>query len=203
MRRCVVATAALFLALLLSASASAGAQARARVTFVGDSVAASIEYVPTAEARLRRDLDLRLDLRVCRRLVQLSCPFQGSVPPTALAAVRAYGHTLGDVLVVQVGHNESAYGYRSGIDRVMRAALGDGARRVVWVTLRETLPTYRETNLAIRAAARRWPMLVVADWNAHSRGKPWFAGDGLHLTSAGANALASFLRPFVLDAASA
>ena len=44
---------------------------------------------------------------------------------------------------------------------------------------------------------------MVADWNAYSAGKPWFGSDGLHLTTAGATALATFLRPYVLQAATA
>ena len=82
-----------------------------------------------------------------------------------------------------------------------RVALGQGARGVVWVTLRETRGIYHATNVAIRAAARRWPQLVVADWNAYSSGRLWFGDDGLHLTNAGASGLAAFLRPFVLKAA--
>jgi len=172
-----------------------------RATFVGDSVSASIAYVPAARAQLRRGLDVRLDLRVCRRLVQPSCTYEGATPSSALQAVEAYGRSLGRVLVVKVGYNESAQGYREGIDRVMRAALRDGARGVVWVTLRETRDTYHWTNIAIRTAKKRWPQLLVADWNAYSRGKPWFGHDGLHLTSAGASALAAFLRPYVFKAA--
>jgi hypothetical protein len=202
MRRLAVATLALCAGASLVVTAAADARAPVRVTFVGDSVPASITYVPSAEAQLRRGLAMRLDLRVCRRLVLPSCSFQGSAPTTALAAVRGYGRALGDVLILQVGYNESARGYLRGIDRVMRAALAEGARGVVWVTLRETLPTYHETNAAIHAASRRWPELIVADWNAYSRGRAWFGDDGLHLTPSGAYALASFLRPFVLEAAS-
>lgn len=40
----------------------------------------------------------------------------------------------------------------------------------------------------------------MADWNAASSGRPWFSGDGLHLCGAGAQGLADFLRPEVLDA---
>jgi hypothetical protein len=174
-----------------------------RVTFVGDSVPASISYIPAAQAQLRRGLDVRLDLKVCRRLVQPSCTYQGTTPSSALEAVKGYGRSLGRVLVVNVGYNESADGYRHGIDRVMRAALAQGASGVVWVTLRETRDIYRWTNVAIKTAAKRWPQLVVADWNAYSSGKPWFGDDGLHLTSTGATALASFLRPFVWKAAAA
>jgi hypothetical protein len=185
-----------------AASATPAAQPSVRATLVGDSVSASITYVPSAQALLEtRGVSSRLDLKVCRRLVQASCLFGGVRPSTALEAVRAYGRTLGAVLIVNVGYNEGSTGYRDGIDRVMRTALAEGARGVVWVTLRETSDIYRGTNVAIRAAAARWPQLVVADWNAYSWGKPWFRDDGLHLTATGARALATFLRRHVLQAA--
>jgi hypothetical protein len=188
-------------ALLLAGAAAAGGSAPIEATFVGDSVPASISYVPQARAELRRGLDVRLDLRVCRRLVAPSCSYQGSTPTTALQAVRSYGRSLGEVLIVKVGYNESAQGYRQGIDQVMRAAIRQGVTGVVWVTLREARDTYRWTNIAIRTAAKRWPQLVVADWDRYSRGKPWFGPDGLHLTATGATALAAFLRPYIFRAA--
>ena len=151
-------------------------------------------------------MHVRLDLEVCRRLVEPSCSYAGGAPSTALQAVEAYGHALGKVLIVKVGYNESSAGYAHGIDRVMRAALADGASGVVWVTLREQggySGLYHATNAVIRQATRRWPELVVADWNAYSAEKPWFGSDGLHLTTTGATALATFLRPYVFRAASA
>jgi hypothetical protein len=186
----------------VAAASSAAAQPSLRVTLVGDSVAASITYVPAAQALLEtRGLTSRLDVKVCRRLVQASCLFEGARPPSALEAVRAYGRKLGSVLIVNVGYNEGSTGYREGIDRVMKTALAEGATGVVWVTLRETSDLYRDTNAEIRSAAARWPELVVADWNAFSAGKPWFRHDGLHLTATGATALATFLRLHVLRAA--
>jgi len=196
--------------IVLAAAATTAADASARTapslhaTFVGDSVSASITYVPTAEARLERGMHVRLDLQVCRRLVQPSCSSGGSAPSTALQAVESYGHALGKVLIVKVGYNESPAGYARGIDQVMRAALADGARSVVWVTLREEggySDLYHATNALIRQATKRWPQLVVADWNAYSAGKPWFASDGLHLSATGATALATYLRPIILRAA--
>ncbi len=169
----------------LGAGAAGGAPGdQVQATFVGDSVSASIVYVPSAQSRLERGMAVALDLKVCRRLVQPSCSFNGSTPTTALQAVRGYGRRLGDVLVVDVGYNEGAAGYGKGVDQVMRAALQQGAKGVVWVTLRETIPSYHATNVAIAQGAKRWPELHVADWNSHSAGKPWFIGDGLHLTSA-------------------
>jgi hypothetical protein len=185
--------------------APACAAARTVVTVVSDSVAASILYVPAARVDLEHGLVVRLDLRVCRRLVEPSCPYQGIAPPTALSAVRSYGSRLGQVLVVDVGYNDSSSGYARGIDTIMHAALEQGARGVVWVTLREAgtyASDYRSINAEIKTAVRRWPELIVADWNARSSGKPWFGTDGLHLNPSGATALANFLRPFVIRASS-
>jgi lysophospholipase L1-like esterase len=70
---------------------------------------------------------------------------------------------------------------------------------VIWVTMQEKRPLYRATNAAIRAAAKRWPQIQIADWNDVSSAKPkWFVDDGLHLSPAGAVGLAKFLRPVVL-----
>jgi hypothetical protein len=202
------ALVALVLLCALGASQAAATDGRAPipVTFVGDSIAASISYVPGARARLRRGLAVRLDVEVCRRLVQPSCSFQETTPTTALQAVQSCGRSLGKVLVVMVGYNEDGRGYGAGIDRVMRAALAQGASGVVWVTLREAgtySALYRSANAAIRRAARRWPEMQVADWMAYSAGKPWFGSDGLHMTVAGATELAAFLRPYVFRAAAA
>jgi len=197
---------ALALALACAVAASSAGAAPAvkktpvKATFVGDSVSASITYVTSAQAQLERGIDVRLDLKVCRRLVQPSCPYQGSAPSTALQAVQSYGQSLGHVLIVKVGYNESSSGYGKGIDEIMRAAIAQGATGVVWVTLREKSDIYHWTNVAIRQATKRWPQLVVADWNAYSAGKPWFGPDGLHLTPTGATALATFLRPYILRA---
>jgi hypothetical protein len=203
------ALTAVVIACLVAASTAAASTSAKRtpipVTFVGDSVSQSISYVTTAQKQLKRGLAVRLDAKVCRRLVQPSCSFQGSTPTTALQAVQSYGHSLGRVLVVKVGYNEDGRGYGEGISRVMRAALADGASGVVWVTLREVgayASYYRAMNLAIKKAARRWPQLLVADWNAYSAGKPWFGSDGLHLSASGATKLAAFLRPYIFRAAS-
>ena len=189
-------------AALLAGTGTAAGTKPVPVTFVGDSVAASISYTPAARKVLSRGLTVRLDLRVCRRLVTDGCAYQGSTPPNTLQVVQQLGRSLGDVLIVYVGYNESSAGYGKGIDQVMRAALRQGARGVVWVTLREERDIYRQTNATIRAAAKRWPELRVADWNSYSNDKPWFSSDGLHMGAAGAEGLARFLRPYVLRVSS-
>jgi hypothetical protein len=199
-RRLGVALALLALAGMLAWASVAGgrADAKPRVTFVGDSVPAALLYVDSARHMLGRGLDLRLELAVCRRLVEPSCTYQGVTPATALQVVTSRGRSIGDVAVVQVGYNDTASRYRAGLDRVMRALGRAGVGHVVWVTLGETRENYVQINGVIRKAPSRWPTLVVADWAAVSRGKPWFAGDGEHLDSHGAAALARLVRAKVL-----
>ncbi len=108
--------------------------------------------------------------------------------------------SLGRVVVMNVGYNDVAAGYGDGIDRVMRALEARQVERVVWVTLREQRPSYPAINDAIRAAARRWPELVVADWSTvSSTHDEWFS-DGVHMSVEGGESYARFLRPLVLDA---
>ena len=55
----------------------------------GDSAAEVLDYVPDAKQYLAQGLDMNWQLKVCRRLVELSCPYQGLRPPTVLDVVRA------------------------------------------------------------------------------------------------------------------
>ena len=186
-------------ALLAAAAASAEPAAKTRVTVIGDSVAASFDYVPAARHYVGRGLDFRSDAVVCRRLVAASCAFQGSTPSTALDIVRAEGPTLGRVVVINVGYNDWVAVYN--VDRVMKALTAAGVERVVWVTLREAgiyALLYAQSNARIRDADERWKRMVVADWNAYSKGRPWFREDGLHLSVSGAMGLARLLRPLLL-----
>jgi hypothetical protein len=203
-RAAIVLALAGALVLAFAGHGSAQGPSKTRVTVIGDSVAASFDYVVPAKRYLAKGLDLRSDAVVCRRLVATSCPFQGSTPATALQVVGAEGRALGPVVVINVGYNDWAAVY--DVDRVMRALKAAGVRRVIWVTLREAgsyASIYRQTNARIRSADAKWrSTMVVADWNAYSRGKPWFRDDGLHLTPNGALGLAKLLRPLVLAGAS-
>ena len=188
------------IALIVAAAASADPATTTRVTVIGDSITASFDYVPVARRYLGKGFDLRSDAVVCRRLVASSCVFHGAQPSTALELVESQRRALGPVVVVNVGYNDWAAVY--DVDRVMRALSAAGVRTVVWVTLRATTSNYAQSNARIRAADRRWRGLVVADWNAYSRGKPWFREDGLHLTEAGVLGLAQLLRPLLVAGAS-
>ena len=188
------------LAFAPTAPAQPSEPAKTRVTVIGDSIAASFNYVASAKRYLGKGLDLRSDAVVCRRLVAASCSFQGTTPPSVLEVVGTRGHALGSVVVINVGYNDWAAVYDVG--RVMKALRSAGVEHVIWVTLREAgsnASIYAQSNARIRGAGKRWrSRLVIADWNSYSRGKPWFREDGLHLTSSGAIGLARLLRPHVL-----
>jgi hypothetical protein len=172
------------------------------MTLVSDSVAATIADTPPALRLLTQGLQLHLDLRVCRRLIAPSCSYDGQTPPTVLQTVTALGLGVGAVLIIDAGYNDDSSGYGSALDDIMRAALRQGARTVIWLTLREHGPyasIYQASNTAIRTATQRWPQLHVADWNRYSAGQPWFADD-VHPNATGATALAHFLRQNTLHA---
>ena len=173
-----------------------------KLTFIGDSKAAAIEFSRKAKRLLSRGHDVRRDLRVCRRLVAPSCAYPpGVYPRTALEAIRHYGTSLGSVLVIDVGYNDSSATYRHQLNQVMRAALNREVEGVVWVNLKAVRADYRRINSIINRARQRWPDLYVANWNKHSQGHPgWFSptiADGIHLTKAGAIGLVRLVRRYI------
>jgi ABC-type amino acid transport substrate-binding protein len=169
------------------------------VTLIGDSVSAALNYSSPARTLLSRGLRFRFEGRPCRRLAAPSCG--NPPPPTALETIASEGQELGQVVVMDIGYNDSAPTYAVELDTAMERMLRAGVRHVIWVTLEERFESYRLINQAIRAAQRRWPQIAVADWNAYSAGRPWFASDGLHLNAEGAFNLARLLRPFLAPVA--
>jgi hypothetical protein len=172
-----------------------GATMRPRLTVVGDSVAAALQY-RAARRYLRRQFRLRLDAKVCRRLVAESCTYNGARAPSALEAIVAARESLAPTVVVDVGYNDDADSYGADLDRVMQALVRADVTTVIWTTLRYYGSVRRRRiNALVRDAAARWPELRVADWNSWSRGhRSWFVYDGLHLNRTGALGLARLIR---------
>src|SRR5438105_13784937 len=103
----LVVAGVLAASVLGAASARPATHAATRVTIFGDSVADVLDYAPDARQYLAQGLDVNWELKVCRRLVQLSCPYLGVRPPTVLDVVKAAGKgDLGAVAVVDVGYND-------------------------------------------------------------------------------------------------
>jgi hypothetical protein len=193
--------AATVLAVILGWGTAAAAVAGApRVTLVADSVGGVLFWQQDARDDLARGIDLRVEIRTCRRLVTDGCVYSGERPPSALAAIRELGPALGRVVVLDVGYNDAPDGFDAGIDRVMGALVAAGVDRVVWLTLRERRASWAEINDRIREARKRWPQLQVGDWELESRDHDAWFTDGIHMSWVGGAAFASFLRPLVLAA---
>ena len=193
-----ILVAGLVTALVIVASASPAQRTRPRVTVIGDSIITAISYTTQARSLLGRDIDLHFLAVVCRRLVQPSCWYNGTRPPTVLDVIHTNGPSLGPTVIVESGYNEYVQQYSADIDTVMNALVDAGVENVLWMTLHEQRPDYATMNAQIRAAATRWPQMIVVDWNAASRDHAWFGDDGLHLNYAGALGMARFLRKFVV-----
>jgi putative Ig domain-containing protein len=196
--------AATVLAVLVgSGTSDAAGTAAPRVTLVADSVGGVLFWQRDARDELARGIDFRIDIRTCRRLVTDGCVYAGERPPSALDAIRDLGPALGHVAVIDVGYNDAPDGFDAGIDRVMGALVASGVDRVVWITLRERRSSWAEINDQIREARKRWPQLVVGDWELESRDHDAWFSDGIHMTWDGGEGFARFLRPLVVDACGA
>jgi hypothetical protein len=197
----LLAAVVLVAAALGAASARPATRAAPRVTIFGDSAAEVLDYVADAKQYLDQGLDVNWQLKVCRRLVQLSCPYLGVRPPTVLDVVQASAKgSLGSIAVVDVGYNDYVDQYQNDMDAVIKALIGKGVEHVIWTTMHEVRTDYRNINATIRAEVGKWPQVVIADWNAAGQGQDWFNSDGIHLNSAGAWGLARLLRPLILSA---
>jgi hypothetical protein len=169
-----------------------------RVTVISDSVGAALLWNPGVFRTFSAGLDVRGEAFGCRKLVALGCTFAPDLnPPSALDVIDGLGSELGPVVVIDVGYNDDAGTYATGLDTVMQALVADGVQRVVWVTLEETEGVWVEINQTIRAAPARWPQLAVADWGAVHMDPTWFQ-DVVHMNDQGAIAFGKFLRPIVL-----
>jgi hypothetical protein len=196
--RVLVLAAALALSGALTAAALAADPGRSdatRVTVFGDSSATAIAYDPKARAILGTGVDLRLEVAACRRLGNLSCPYDGVRPPNVIERASALGRDLGRVVVVAVGYNDYENTYEENIDETLRVLSKAGVERVLWATLLEQRQSWARMNEMIAAAAKKHPELVVLDWNARARGKDaWLQPDGIHLTPTGAQSMATMIN---------
>ena len=172
-----------------------------RVTLITDSVAGVLAWVGEARDKFARGLDLDLQNKGCRKLVDPGCPQLGEPhPPSALATIEDLGGQIGPTVVIDVGYNDLWSSYGDNLDTVMKALIAVGVQHVVWVTLEAFRDPWIGINKAIRAAPERWSQLTVADWAVPAANNPTWFYDGVHMNSEGGFAFADFLRPYVLQA---
>lgn len=182
---------------LCSALAAAAVAGRARpdqhLTVFSDSSGASLAWDSTAKQIVQHGNRVLFELHPCGRLVQPGCI--SPAPPSVLSVVRELGHRMGPNVVIFVGYNDDSATYRNGMPSVLRALRNRGVKHVVWLTLRALYPQYAAINEAIYAAAKKWPIMTVLDWNHYAAPHTsWFSGDGIHMTGTGAVAYATYLH---------
>jgi lysophospholipase L1-like esterase len=176
-RACLAAIAVLVVVLGASCTPSSRAAGR-RVVVVGDSIILGARG-PLEASLGRAGWTTSFDAEVSRST------------SAGVEAVRHHGLELGDSLVVSLGANDAGNPatFRQRVDALMTAAAG--VPHVYWLTIREVRPYYGPANQVLRDATRRYPNLQVVDWHGATAGSSGLtAGDGLHLTPAGARSMA-------------
>ena len=179
-------------------------QARS-VAFIGDSVGESVAGASSSELRTLIDgtfTSATIDTVVARCTTNLACPGTSGVQA---AAALPFGL---DLVVVELGYNDSPSTFAGSIDAMMAALQARGARQVAWVNMADirrtgTASFYGPANDALQAARARWSNLTVLDWNRASAGteRPrWFSSDGVHLTATGQAQFALWLRDAMVSA---
>jgi hypothetical protein len=189
--------AAVFACALGGATASA---ANEPVTVIGDSISTGMQWHDDATAVLQDNLAIDWQVAVCRRLVAPSCPFEGGQAPTLLDVVHSLGPKLAPTVVVEMGYNELEQTFAQSVETSVDALLAAGAKRIIWLNLRENRHPYVRMNAMLDAAGKRHPELAVVDWNRYSRAHPsWFQSDGEHLVDAGGVGMATQIHAAIED----
>jgi len=179
----------------LAAGADPARSDTTRVTIFGDSAATAIAYDPKAREIVGTGIDLRLEVAACRRLGDLSCPYDGVRPPNVIERASALARDLGPIVVVAVGYNDYENNYADNIEEALRAFSKGGVEHVLWLTLRAERQSWARMNDMIAAAAKKHPEMTVLDWNGLARGKSgWTQPDGVHLTPTGAQGMATMIN---------
>ncbi len=187
----VVLLVAVFAALLVTAVApapEAAAQQR-RVVVIGDSIILGAESALVG-AFQGAGWQIAFDAQVSRSTV------------AALDAIEAHRGELTDSLVLSFGANDAGNPatFRSRVERVLAATAS--VPHVYWLTIREVRDYYPAANQVLREVAAAHPNVTVVDWNGATVGSSGLtAGDGLHLTGAGAARMADVLVGAVVNGA--
>ena len=187
----VVLLVAVFAALLVTSVApapEAAAQQR-RVVVIGDSIILGAESALVG-AFQGAGWQIAFDAQVSRSTV------------AALDAIEARRGELTDSLVLSFGANDAGNPatFRSRVERVLAATAS--VPHVYWLTIREVRDYYPAANQVLREVAAAHPNVTVVDWHGATAGTSGLtAGDGLHLTGAGAARMADVLVGAVVNGA--
>ncbi|KLR62676.1 lysophospholipase L1-like esterase [Actinobacteria bacterium IMCC26207] len=178
--------AGLMTAILLSFAAPSGAQQRS-VVVVGDSIILGAQ-TPMVAAFSNAGWGINFDAAVSRST------------SAGAAAIDSHWMELTDSLVINLGANDAGNtaAYRQKVEQILTSTAG--VPHVYWLTIREVRDYYPAANQAVREVAAGHPNVTVLDWNAATAGSTGLtAGDGLHLTNAGAAAMTDLVAGAVVN----
>jgi hypothetical protein len=164
----------------LAAGSSAQTPAALRVAVIGDSVLLGAKEELLAEFAGQQ---VSVDAVEDRSLLG------------AIGLFRSAGPALGEVVVLDLGYNDSSDPavFRGRVDDAMTALAG--VRRVIWLNQHDWGPGRAGMNAELTAAASRYANLDVVDWNAEVAAHPDYVyADAIHLTSTGQPAMAAAVR---------
>jgi hypothetical protein len=125
--------------------------------------------------------------------------FDSKVSRSIYAGLSILSHLTGPpprVVVIHLCTNWSQMTFGHEIDAAMASLAG--VDRVIWVTCTPWNPGVISADAAIGVASVQYrPRVVVADWAAVSATPGYTYADGLHLKTAGAEAMAKLIAPLV------
>jgi peptidoglycan/LPS O-acetylase OafA/YrhL len=152
-----------------------------RVLLVGDSVMLGAwRYL-----RAGHEDDVEIDAEI------------GRTATTTLSRLRKLRQAgkLRPVMIVHLGDN--GWLFDAQVHEMME--LFDGVRRVVFVNAHVPRRWQDRNNGILSAALAQHPSVILVDWaKASENHREYFGVDGLHLTHAGAQALANLIVPYYL-----
>ncbi|HEY8093498.1 MAG TPA: hypothetical protein VID93_06925 [Acidimicrobiales bacterium] len=209
-RRRAALLTSIAVAVMAAAPACAPPSPRPAVTLIGDSTMAGMVWwdqagVTRSQDVIRGSYTMALEAESCRRLVAPSCRGRfGYVPTNTMDVLRAYRGRLGEAVVIMAGYDDVSI--VDAVPQIMAETEAQGVKNVIWLTFPLNVPyvlpsgfparnLYANHNGSLYYNSLNHPTMRLADWNVYSRGHPdWFGGDGIHLTGAGAVALAWFIK---------
>jgi hypothetical protein len=145
-------------------------------------------------------MNVTWQVAVCRTLAGVSCPFDGSRPPTLLGLVGAEASPLDKTVVVECGYNDPLGSFADAVQESIEALLAAGVQHIFWVNYHAATPGLAAKNGILDRAAGQYPQVTLLDWNDDADGHyGWFQSDRIHLTYAGGVALATLLHAAVWE----
>jgi hypothetical protein len=115
--------------------------------------------------------------------------------------IRSHAGDFDDHLVIELGYNDgyNAAVFRQRAEAILNMPEVRAVPHVYWLTLRNTTGNYGAANQVLRDLDQRYPNLTLLDWHAVSVAEPRvMTRDGIHLTAAGADAMADMITEALL-----